>query len=150
MQRRSGVLAGVSALVLMSAWCAARSGADDAAQRKRLEGRWTGQVVDGGGERGPVEIAELLITADRITGREGAGRSFGEGSYRLEAGQPWSNLDATGIQGPTRGRTFLGIYSLEGDTLKWCVSNPGKPRPTELVSRATQGQYLMILKRARP
>ncbi len=27
-----------------------------------------------------------------------------------------------------------GIYSLEGDTLKWCFNRPGKPVPTTLAS----------------
>jgi len=149
MQRKARVWVAAGLLLSVSVWSAAASLADDATQRRRLEGRWTGQIVDGGGEQGPVEVAEMLITPDRITARGPYGRAFGEGQYRLEGGQSLLNLDAMSTAGPGRGKIYLGVYSLEGDTLRWCVANPGRPRPTELVSRARQGQYLMILKRAR-
>lgn len=127
--------------------CGAALPADEAADKKRLSGRYVGQVVDGGGERGPVEVSSLLITMDSISGTQPGGRSMGEGSYRIDTSQGRYWLDATGIMGPARGKSFQGIFKMEGETLTWCVANPGKPRPTEFASRPSQGQYVMVLRR---
>jgi uncharacterized protein (TIGR03067 family) len=40
-----------------------------------------------------------------------------------------------------------GIYSLEGDTLKWCFNRPGKPVPTRLASNNGDELTLCVLKR---
>jgi uncharacterized protein (TIGR03067 family) len=42
-----------------------------------------------------------------------------------------------------------GIYSLEGDTLKWCFNLPGKPVPTTLASREGDELTLCVLKRVK-
>ena len=47
--------------------------------------------------------------------------------------------------GSEKGETYLGIYKIEGDTLKWCVAVPGSERPSEF---ATSGSdFLLVLKR---
>ena len=64
----------------------------------------------------------------------------------LTVPRPRRVINATGVVLPgKRERTFLGIYSLEGDTLKWCVDNRQKERPTEF--RSAGGKYLLVLKR---
>jgi hypothetical protein len=54
-------------------------------------------------------------------------------------------MDATRTRGPgPKSGNYLGIYTLEGNTLKWCVGNPpGRLRPSTLESKT--GQFLMIL-----
>jgi hypothetical protein len=42
---------------------------------------------------------------------------------------------------------FIGIYTLEADLLKWCVS-PQKVRPQTFETK--KGQFLLILKRQKP
>jgi uncharacterized protein (TIGR03067 family) len=42
-------------------------------------------------------------------------------------------------------KTYLGIYTLGGDTLKWCVSTPGNARPTEFATKGSQ--FMLVLKR---
>jgi len=138
-----GGLAAVIAILL-----AGVAGAEDeAAMRKKLSGTWSGFVVHGRGERpnqGPARITEMVISPDLITARDGA-RDFGAGTYRLDPAKGF--IDSTGTRGEPRGKTFLGIYTLEGDTLKWCSANPGKARPTELMTRPGSGHFLMILTR---
>ena len=98
---------------------------------------------------------ELTITADRITGKEignrrgggggGRGPGLGTGSYELTGDGKSGNLDADGLEGQQDGRHFQGIFELDGDTLRWCVSNRGRQRPKEMASG--QGNYLMVLSR---
>ena len=117
---------------------------------RQLIGTWKGQIVDGGGEQGPIEVTEFVVTPEKITAtRAGSRFPMGAGTYRLGNQQGLKTLDAQGNEGGARGKAFLGIYTLEGNTLRWCVSNPGRPRPTELTSRAPQGQYLLVLTRVR-
>jgi hypothetical protein len=40
----------------------------------------------------------------------------------------------------------MGVYRLEGDTLKWCSGNDrARTRPTELRTNTGQNHFLMIL-----
>ncbi len=54
-------------------------------------------------------------------------------------------MDATHAEGRRKGQTYLGIYLLEGDTLKWCVSTPGNERPTEFATKGSN--FLLVMKR---
>jgi len=115
------------------------AGKDDAEARKKLVGIWKGRVDEGA-------TGHLLkITASAITGRKDGRQDLGAGTFKLDlTTKPW-RMDATRTKGPQKGQTYLGIYSLEGDTLKWCVSLPGSARPTELATK--DAQFLLILKR---
>jgi uncharacterized protein (TIGR03067 family) len=66
-----------------------------------------------------------------------------QGTYKLDAGKKPKAVDYT----PNNGKLHEGIYSLEGDTLKICGSEPGKPRPKEFATKADSGQTLMVMKR---
>lgn len=121
--------------------------ADDAAWRKQLLGTWQGAVVsdeETGARR--ATIRELTITLDKIRATDGDGRNLGEGSYKLAEEGGLLTIDATGVNGPAMGQTMHGIWKLEGDALRWCSANGGKPRPTEFKTRSS-GPYLMILTR---
>ncbi len=116
----------------------ARKEADTKA-RQELVGTWKGQVDEG--ETGHV----LTFTMTTITGTKDGQQSLGAGTFKLEPVANPKRMDATRTKGGKRGEKYLGIYSLEGDTLKWCVALPGGKRPTEFATR--QGQFLLILKR---
>ena len=53
------------------------------------------------------------------------------------------------LQAPAeyKGKTALGIYELEGDTLKLCYSQPGKDRPKEFTAAKGSGQAMSVWKR---
>lgn len=145
--KTNALLLGLRLLGVAMIFSAGASHADDAAWRKQLLGTWEGAVVsdeETGARR--ATIRELTITFDKISATDGDGRSLGEGSYKLAEEGGLLTIDATGIQGPAMNQTMLGIWKLEGDTLRWCSSNGGKPRPTEFKTRSS-GPYLMVLKR---
>ena len=114
-----------------------------------LDGVWKGFVVEGKGEkadRGPVHL-ELTIKGDVITAKRFDGQDtqdMGGGTYKITPGKTVI-MDATETKPNGKGRTYLGILSLEGDTLKWCVATPNNERPTEFESK--KPQFLLILKR---
>lgn len=128
-----------------------RGGAERPAAN-RLAGTWRGWVVDGRGENpnaGHMQM-ELRIEGNTMTAREigqrgGSGQGLGDGTFELSGTGNSGNLDATGTSGRHDGIEYLGIYEINGDTLKWCVGNRGRPRPQEY-STGRQNYY-MILRR---
>jgi len=113
----------------------------DSAERKRLSGTWRGRLAN---ENEPT--IELIITPTTIKGRSiKSGESLGEGTYRLDPAK--KTIDTHGIKDPVKGTDYLGIYSLEGNTLKWCSSNGSHKRPRTLASARDGSSFLMILER---
>lgn len=149
MSRRLQLLGG---LILAFMFAAAAPGDDakkHAEARKALVGVWRGYAVEGKGEnpdRGPVKL-ELTITETTIHGIEIKADNridHGSGEFTLDLAADPKVLDASQKVGERRGRSYVGIYKLEGDTLHWCVS-PQKKRPETF--ETSKGQFLIILKR---
>lgn len=98
---------------------------------------WRGQI------EGRSRI-ELLITGNRIEGRElgGRGENLGTGTFTMTGDGKSGNMDAVYTEGPRSGETCLGIYRLEGNTLTWCVNNRGG-RPQDF--SGGRGSWLLTL-----
>ena len=116
----------------------------------KLDGTWEGFVVEGKGEqpnRGPFQM-RLVVRGNKMVGTDlRSGRPTGTGTFAVDAAR--KTLDSNGVvlSAGNVNRAYLGIYELDGDTLKWCVSNHQvRNRPDGVVSRMPQ-QYYMILKR---
>jgi len=115
---------------------------------RELLGVWEGYLVDGDGSKTSQRTGNvsLTITADKIT--TSIQGNAGEGTYRISAGDgKLRQIDATGTGGHYQGKVYPGIFTLEGNTLKWCSGEAGWPRPTALRTHFAGGQYLMILTR---
>lgn len=105
-------------------------------------------VWKGGMPGDPPGSIELTITSSKIAGRNArTGRSLGVGTYDLDPAK--GTIDAFGIENPVRGRTYYGVYSLDGNTLRWCANSRTKKRPADLTHRPDKDQWLMILTRQR-
>ncbi|MDQ3624968.1 MAG: hypothetical protein M3463_21225 [Verrucomicrobiota bacterium] len=109
--------------------------------RKDILGLWRGGMPGD-----PPGSIELVITPANITGRNPrTGKSLGEGTYQLDPAT--KRIDARHSERAGRGKTYLGIYSLEGNTLRWCSNSRLKKRPSSLQHRPDTDQFLMILER---
>jgi len=118
-------------------------------ERKKLVGVWNGFTVEGRGEtpdRGPVKL-KLTVSEKTIKGIQFDGSKVvdhGEGEFTIDMSQNPKHLDAAKTNERGRKVEYFGIYKLEGDTLKWCVS-PRKQRPTDF--QTGNGNFLVIVKR---
>ena len=113
---------------------------------KRLQGKW--QLVSLVHDGEVVELAEPknVITFKGATVSESSNKDVSE--FKLNPEKKPKEMDWIGIEGRHKGETMMGIYSLEGDTLKICHSHYSKKgRPTEFASKPGSGHRLLVLKR---
>lgn len=68
-----------------------------------------------------------------------------KGTFRLDPTREPKTIDWTDTFGADAGKTFLAIYSLEGDRLIFCAADEGQERPTEFRTRL--GQVLRVCQR---
>lgn len=91
---------------------------------------------------------ELVVTGNVIVGREigggGQGRDLGTGTFTMTGDGKSGNMDPVYTEGPQQGQVCMGIYEMEGDTLRWCVNNRGQ-RPRDFTGGG--GNWPMVLTR---
>jgi uncharacterized protein (TIGR03067 family) len=138
-----GLLAGVLAL-LLAVPAGVRGGDDAKTEAEKFQGKWKPTKIEG---RNPLKLDGLLVTVtgDKLTLR-GATEKPLQFTLKLDPAAKPKAIDITFELG-----TLLGVYELDGDTLKVCYSElqeseKGK-RPTELTAPADSNRYLWVLKR---
>jgi uncharacterized protein (TIGR03067 family) len=122
------------------------------ADKEKLQGTWQLVSSIGNGEKTPEDIAmrkRVIIKDDTITEKEGE-KTINEVTFKLDATKKPRAIDATPPGESGKDKTFLGIYSLEGDTLKFCFTLPGQERPSDFTSDPGSGWTLNVLKREKP
>jgi uncharacterized protein (TIGR03067 family) len=107
----------------------------------RLQGTWL--LVSGkrDGQTIPEEVvkkATLVVEGNRYKISDDVGTAA-EGTFAIDPGKSPKWLDATPSAGPTKGKTWLGIYTVEGNIHKACIAPPGKERPREFASPEGSG-----------
>jgi RNA polymerase sigma-70 factor (ECF subfamily) len=147
------LLLAVTAGLLLAAAPAAAPG-----DRDRLQGAWRLDAVEINGQ--PVALEKLKSGDKVLVGTltvAGDSYTFRLGDLRLAltfAVDPTKSpkaIDLTEAEGPQKGRTYHGIYKVEGDTYTICRNvEPGKDRPTEFATRPDSGLMLVVWKRAQP
>jgi uncharacterized protein (TIGR03067 family) len=138
-------------VIATAAVCLAADSHEDAAKedREKLQGVWaiTSSERDGKPEQGDSKSPlELGFAAETFRFHLPAGARHPQ-PYQLDPNAKPKAIDwlAGGRHGPSE--PLLGIYELEGDTLKICWGQNGR-RPKEFASGAGKGAWLWVLKRA--
>ena len=125
--------------------------ADEQAEYARFAGTWAFESLEIDGKAVPPGVfkaARLTLKGNAFT-QTGFGETA-RGTYKVDVRKTPRTIDITFGDGPQAGKTAQGVYELEGDTYKVCVSEVGRPRPTGLVSRPGSGHALEVLKRQKP
>jgi uncharacterized protein (TIGR03067 family) len=131
--------------------CLAGAGPDDEATKAELmkfEGTWTIESMERDGVKAmPTEYKpfRLILKGNEWTLNEQPGSSTG--TFAVDVSKKPKTIDLMYGDGPFKGKTMNGIYTLEGDTYTLCIGRPGKPRPTEFASKVGTGNVLEVLKR---
>lgn len=128
--------------------------ADDALTAKALEGTWKGaRFTEGKGEDPDKGVKlEFTFKGNTLSGRKESKAPIGDATFTLSA--DGKTIDASGTSGAYRGKAYLGIIKVEGDTMYWCSSGTaaGKEpkRPSGFTADAGNAFYLIVLKRQKP
>jgi uncharacterized protein (TIGR03067 family) len=109
--------------------------------KDKLHGTWAAVSGETAGKKAPEEFVQkckVVITGDKISlvGLVRGEKETGvEGTFKLDPAAMPKAIDIS----LTNREDALGIYEVEGDTLKMClVEATGKERPTEFVGKDQQ------------
>jgi uncharacterized protein (TIGR03067 family) len=127
------------------------AGAEDAVKKEmtRLEGDWS--MVSG--EANGMAMPKELVSSGKRVAKDGEttitinGQVYLKAKFTIDPTKKIKTIDYTMTEGPTKGKTHLGIYELDGDTVKFCFAAPGKDRPTEFTAKEGSEQTLSVWKR---
>jgi uncharacterized protein (TIGR03067 family) len=89
----------------------------------------------------------LIVEKDRMTARD-RDDTLDESTFKIDPSKKPAAITITYLSGSDKGKVLQGIYAVEGDSLKICVSFNEKETPKEFVSKAGTDQTLVVLKRA--
>jgi len=107
----------------------------------RLQGAWTVVSMEmEGNSMTPPGGARIVIEGERFQSL-GMGAVYA-GKVRVNARTRPRQFDLEFNEGPERGNTSLGIYELDGDAWKICLTVTGKLRPREF--KAPPGSGLAV------
>ena len=144
---RNALLVALAAGAISLAWAADNEAVKkDAAQ---LQGEWS--MVSGSADGNPVPDSMLgnskrVCKGDETTVTIG-GQLLMKAKFALDPSKKPKTIDYEMIEGFTKGKKQLGIYELNGDTVKFCFGSPGAERPPDFTSKPGDGRTLSVWKR---
>ena len=144
---RSALLIGLAALVNSRA-----RGEDTEAAKKdlsQLQGEWSMASGSRDGQALPDDMlknSKRVCKGDETTVVVG-GQLLMKAKFTLDPSKKPKSIDYRITGGANAGKTQLGIYELDGDTLKFCFSTPGKDRPADFATKAGDGRTSSVWKR---
>jgi uncharacterized protein (TIGR03067 family) len=137
---------GLALTITSSSW------SDDAKDAARaLEGTWLPSEAELAGQKYPESILKtmkLVVKDDKYTVT--VGEATDKGECKLNPSAKPKEMDIIGTDGPNKGKTYMTIYELDGDTLKVCYDLSGKGRPTEFKTKEATKLFLVTYKREKP
>jgi uncharacterized protein (TIGR03067 family) len=95
----------------------------------KLEGTWNLTGVDAGGKKMPADLlAKFMIMGEFKDGKYTftvMGKTDEAGTYKIDATKKPATIDLTITEGKSKGKTQLGLFKIEGDTLTLAMTQPG-------------------------
>jgi len=118
---------------------------------KKFHGVWTFESVEAGGKKAPADElkgATIIFEGHKFTVKKGD-EVIQVGTHKLDPSKSPKSIDVTMTEGLNKGAVMLGIYEIDGDTLRVCFDEEGKKRPTEFKSPAGSQTFVNVHKRAK-
>ena len=130
--------------LLLSVGTSTAGDTNDAA-RTAFQGTWT--IVDRKKADGkePVTAPTVVFEGDKYRIKTGD-KVVEEGTFKVDGSKTPKHIEVAATAGTDKGKTWHGIYELEGDTLKAVVGPTDRDRPTKYDNPA-EGVRSFVLKR---
>jgi len=118
----------------------------------QLQGEWS--MVSGTADGYPIPDEMLpnskrVCKGDELTATVG-GQLVMKAKITIDPSKTPKTIDYDVIDGPTKGKKHLGIYEVDGDTMKSCFGAPGAARPTDFTSKQGDKNTATVWKRVKP
>lgn len=118
-----------------------------------LEGTWELTSVVDNGTTAPsyaIRGAKVVFSKELMILVSPDGEDKTEYTIRLEPKKSPKAIDITPTEGTFKGQAGLGIYEIDGDTLRLCQPHrPSTSRPTKFAAPEGSGLHLMVLKKVK-
>jgi len=92
-----------------------------------------------------IKDSRLIIKGKEFTMKEKIATY--KGTFTIDGGKNPKTIDLKFTEGPEKGNTSFGIYELDADDFKLCLTITAKDRPTEFATKAKSGLGFEVLKR---
>jgi uncharacterized protein (TIGR03067 family) len=80
------------------------------------------------------------ITRGNITSVVAGPQTMLKASFTLDCSKKPHAIDYVNLEGSNARKPQAGIFEVNGETLKICMSAPGQPRPDGFVSKSRDGR----------
>jgi uncharacterized protein (TIGR03067 family) len=143
MKKSLAITAFVS-LLLLAADEAKRKGTGSAPES--LDGSWVVASGESNGKPAPEDAfkdARMTFAGDKLTASSENGKTSIL-ALKIDTSGKVKTIDITN---PEKKQTLLGIFALQGKTLKLCLGSPGAARPTAFSTKEGSGWVLFVLAR---
>lgn len=118
---------------------------------KAMQGTWELTHFERDGKEVKLQASTKAInTGDKFVVKRGD-EIVAAGSFKFDATKKPKASETTYSEGPDKGKTFKGIYQIDGDTMKFCrAGSPEDERPTEFKTKPGSKQVSAAYKRVKP
>ena len=115
----------------------------------KLDGVWTTVSAERDGKPADELKGHRLTFAGDMFVIQNEGKTIYKGTCKADPGKKPAQIDFTHTEGELKGKRWLGVYALEGDTLRIADNAPdmAKPRPAQLATKTGSGHVLLVFKR---
>ncbi len=120
---------------------------DDA---KTLQGVWTVFRARRDGEIDAELAGATVVIADDTFMSKSGEKVSAQGTWKIDAGKKPKSIDIEYTDGPEKGQTVRGIYSVNDGIWSLVLSPAGQDRPVSFKPSSYIGYTLLILKVAKP
>ena len=120
--------------------------ADEKSDQDKIQGKWKIESGLKGGKPIPDDKKNVTIefAGSKMKALQDGKDQVFEMTFKLDSSKKPKAIDVD-----MDGKPGLGIYVLDGDTLKICHGEQGDERPTELASKEGTTLTLVVLKRVK-
>jgi uncharacterized protein (TIGR03067 family) len=113
---------------------------------EKLQGTWTVTTLEVDGNQMPTPPGACIVIEGSRFQSLGMGAVY-EGKVELDTRKSPKHFDLLFTKGPEKGTRSLGIYELNGDDWKLCLTVTGSTRPMKFATTPGSGHALETLRR---
>jgi uncharacterized protein (TIGR03067 family) len=139
--------------LILGSWLALSFAHSAEEAEKNLQGSWSATKAERDGKAtGDVVGNRLVFTGNRFRIQSKDGKPLYAGNIRVDPSAKPAAIDFEHTQGVLKGKTWKGIYALDGDTLTICDNAPNldNGRPAAFEAKSESGYVLITFNREKP